>query len=179
MNMPRARVVEGLRATQGREPSEDEVEQAVAFMRNADGHEVEPHQNELIDLQFTTIEPARRNFWSRQWRVLQWEQPCLLTCDAPGVLGPPSEGNQWGPVSGIATAERILYPLDRRSLLMLDTTAERDRVEAGPPPALALDANRIVADHAHELIFVHPEQAEVLGALDLTIPRQSRGVSER
>lgn len=43
-------------------------------MRNADSYEVEPHQNKLIDLQFTAIELSPPELRSRKWRVLQWEQ---------------------------------------------------------------------------------------------------------
>ena len=105
------------------------------------------------------------------YRVERFEAP-LLTSDEPAALwGQPGRDLDAEPL-GIATADAILFPLDRHHLLVL---CHRDRVASQPRGLTATDVNLAVSAGAFRWVFQHPSDPPV----DVeALPQQGAFVAE-
>jgi hypothetical protein len=96
--------------------------------------------------------------WERRIRVLVFEEPMLLTSDQPVALwARPARDLDADPV-GIATADAIWMPLDRRRALALLQSGKEQIVSSSANRAHQI--NEAVAFGARRWVFQHPEQAE-------------------
>lgn len=93
--------------------------------------------------------------WQRRIRVIVFEEPRLITSDQPVVLwGRPSRDLQRHPI-GVATADAIWMPLDRRHAVGL-LASGREVIVAGRP-SRAQQINTAVASSARRWIYQHPD----------------------
>lgn len=101
----------------------------------------------------------------RRVRVLRFDQPALLLSDEPVALWVhPDRDTQASPV-GIASADTLYMPIDRRHALALVLSGDEGMVDAGPRQAEII--NRLVASGAHRWIFQHPDDQPIdVGTLD-------------
>lgn len=105
------------------------------------------------------------------YRVQRFDDP-LLTSDEPATLWGRADRDLDAEPLGIATADAILFPLDRQRLLVL---CHRDRVANQPRTLTATDVNLTVATGAYRWIFQHP--GDPLIDVD-TLPQRAGFVAE-
>lgn len=93
--------------------------------------------------------------WQRRIRVIVFDEPSLITSDQPAVLwGRPSRDVHRYPL-GIATADAIWMPLDRRHAVGL-LASGREVIVSGRP-SRAHQINSAVAFSARRWIYQHPD----------------------
>lgn len=118
---------------------------------------------------------SQEELFMRTWHLRIFDEPILLTSDAPIAMrsaGPPGT-----PVPGIRTADAIYWPLDRQHLLAFERTESADgtRVTEHVPPGRAIKANALVASGAERWIVHHPDDDPLRG---LVIPERPEMTKE-
>lgn len=113
------------------------------------------------------VTDGQEEIFTRAWHLRVFDEPALLTSDAPVVLhrsGPPGT-----PLPGIKTADAVYIPLGRRHLLSFESTSgdPNDRVTMNASPRRATLVNRLVAGQAERWIFHHPDDAHLLEGMEL------------
>ena len=88
----------------------------------------------------------------RSWTILEFSEACLVTGDEPVV--PVAVGKEPGEPIGIKTADRIIFPLDPRHLLMMSNGGADGRSECDLDQAP--DINRHIAFRCYRHIVHQP-----------------------
>lgn len=111
------------------------------------------------------VEYGLPELFGRTWHLRVFDDPVLLTSDAPVTLrtaGPPGTL-----APGVVNASAIYWPIDRRHLLAFELSNRvTDRVDIHADPRRAHMVNRLVAAQAERWIFHHPADRPLDG-LDL------------
>ena len=139
-------------------------------VRSFEGVRVVPSQSETVRqmLKFA-LEETVPCLYSKRWRLILFDQPCLLISDQPvGLWGRPMRDLDRQPL-GLATADAVWFPIDRRTALGLLNTGD-EKVSVGTA-ARARHVNRAVAAGAQRWIFHHPAD-DPLDGLELPAPSQ-------
>lgn len=110
---------------------------------------------------------GQEEIFTRAWHLRVFDEPALLTSDAPVVFhrsGPPGT-----PLPGIATADAIYFPVDRYHLLSFERTSglADDKVILNANPGRAAVVNRLVAGQAERWIYHHPDDSQLLDDIQL------------
>lgn len=110
------------------------------------------------------IDVIQPRLYFAAWEIWTFGSDVLLTCDAPVAPWSPPRPN--GLPVGIADAQHVYLPLDRKTVLVVtdrpqDTVA--DRAVAQTSHALASRVNRAVASGAHRWIYHHPDDRPLDG----------------
>lgn len=111
----------------------------------------------------------------RKWAVQRFADPVLLTSDCPVASWSPPRAD--GLPVGIAEAEEIYMPLDRRTVLVLTTgapAAARHTTEEATAERIAR-INTAVASAAHRWIYHHPDDSPLAS---MELPPQENWVEE-
>ena len=142
----------------GREPTESEIDAKRHAMRAlAPEVALEHTQNSHIEAMLSMADYLVDFLLDRQWSIMVFRDPILLTGDAPVVCySPQSEQGFWG--VGVANAGFVAFPVStRRALVMF-------RADVGLKPAqlqgtrlFAHGMNEQLAYQCEELIFHHPD----------------------
>jgi hypothetical protein len=96
------------------------------------------------------IEFLMPDIFSRRWRLLEFDEPRLLTSDEPVALWSPE-----GAPAGVRNAPAIWLPLDRTHALGL-VRAGAEKIVSGSPTRARI-INVAVAEQAERWIFHHPD----------------------
>ena len=129
----------------------------------------EEHQNEHIRRMLTMCHPAvARMLAERHWSLVKFSTPGLILPDSPVVL----LSSTPGPSVGIGSADEIVLPVDRRTVLCLS----REQPQGGPitrdPPQTSIEQlNQLFAQRATSQVFFHPDDEERLRHITLPSPR--------
>lgn len=151
----RQKVRDYLEGTRG-SVDEDEVDQFIEEMLQSDWKLV-PDRSHAVQLVATAAISLIPLVASMGFRVQRFDAP-LLTGDEPVALwGRPTRDLDGEPI-GIATADAILFPLDRQHLLVL---CHRDRVVHQPRGLTSSEVNFAVAAGSYRWIFQHPSDPPV------------------
>jgi hypothetical protein len=105
------------------------------------------------------IETAHPELLNRRWHLRVFDDPVLLTSDAPVAMrtaGPPGT-----PVPGLANASDVYWPVGRHHLLSFERRTPQDematdRITVSADPARGRIANSLVAAQAEKWISHHP-----------------------
>ncbi|MEU3691938.1 DUF4238 domain-containing protein [Streptomyces narbonensis] len=151
---PQAR--EALEKAEGREVTDEEVEDWWEEMTDFDSYHVTQHPNSHLRLMSNLIPRTARHFFSLPWGLIRFSRKALITADDPVVLNPRDGASPYEGV-GLATAESFLVPLDRRVALVINNTLDVDDYEIEPTAFMANQINQMVALNAHRAIFHHPD----------------------
>ena len=120
---------------------------------------------EMVDTALNRYLPEL--FEKRRVQVLEFDEPMLLIGDEPVVLwSPPGRDGKPSPV-GVANAEVIYMPIDRRHLLALALDGCEGFGRA--PSELGVHVNGLVARAASRWVFQHPDD-DAYPIADLTDP---------
>jgi hypothetical protein len=165
---------EVLRATEGREVSDEEVLEAWKQLRDFDEWQVKQSQDQHVAETLTLTDeffPGLIELYD--WAVVRWQRKHLLTSDVPLLLVPMSDWPAWRGV-GLYTAGTLCFPLSRTTSLMLVHRARGqnvDGLELVPTAAKARSINRGLVHMARERVFHHPEdELEDLVGHDFDLP---------
>jgi hypothetical protein len=155
--------------TQGREPTKEEITDWVAFLSDPAKYEIKVHRNRVLQATFELTADVMQHLMHRQWCVLHGTGARFLTSDAPVVLWSRPEQRVYG--VGIATAEEILFPLDREHALCLwypfaSVAKPEPNVQRQATPEIVRWINGRVANNARRCVIHHPAD-HPLDGLDL------------
>ena len=112
--------------------------------------------------------------YERTWRVLEFDEPCLVTSDEPVafVEDPNAPG---GPRGGLKLAPQIVLPIDpRRALVMIHPKFDAEDCRARGTPRQAEIINLHVAFNAHRFIVRTPGTNPLAG---MTVPEKAPPVA--
>ncbi len=158
----------------GEEVTDEEAADTAAFA-NGDGYRIEVQRvaNLHMGMAFPAVPELVKFFYGRRWRVLEFEEPALITSDEPVALvgrDPETFGN----VGGLANAPQIVFPIDpRRALVMVRPDEDADELWMPGNRAQADIINRHVAYCAHRFIVRMPGTNPLAG---LTVPKKAASV---
>ena len=108
---------------------------------------------EMAKLALNVIQPDL--FLNRRVRLLRFEEPTLLLSDEPVAMWVRRDRNHHGNPVGLATADALYMPVDRRHALALLLSGDEKVVDAHSKKAEVI--NLAVAAGAHRWIFQHPD----------------------
>jgi hypothetical protein len=147
----------------GEEPTEDDVDETVAALREGwRSVVVTPHKNDVVATMLKNVPEFFRFFYMRPWAIARSTAP-LLTSDRPVVLyqGPGSR-QPWG--VGLMTADMILFVLDRhRALVMQHPEPGKPEGVVEVSAGFARQLNTFVANRARRWLFHHPDDRPLDG----------------
>lgn len=160
------------------DPTDEAVASAVRSLRaDAETIEVTPHRNVVVGSIFSSAKEFVPYFLLRNWTVVRTPIP-LLTSDQPIVLWSRGEGgSKWGGI-GLATAEAIVYPLDRhRALILRDPDFPQPESVMDVSVDVAHTLNAHIANKSRRWVFHHPAD-EPLRDITYDASRTTRGSSQ-
>jgi len=132
--------------------------QAIADMRariHASPPTVTTNQSHAVQMSVdNAINECLGHLTRRSWRLLTFDEPCLLTSDHPfGYWSPPGG---LSPPFGVGNAPVIYYPVDRQTALAMHAQHVPSRVvRSGSTRSQYI--NTAVATEASKWIFHHPD----------------------
>lgn len=160
-----------LRKNMGREPTDAEVAEILEAARDLDSFEVTPHQNQLVQFMLNTGSFIGMHLLARNYSVVRFARPGLVLSDRPIVLYQQPKNRRPLMGVGIATADEIWLPLDRRNLLILHSDpVVSDRILETPPGFTIDVCNQTLISGAAAEIYCHPHDFRRLEQLDLPDP---------
>jgi hypothetical protein len=95
----------------------------------------------------------------RRVRLLRFEEPALIISDEPVALWDRPDRDLDAHPLGIASADAIYMPVDRRHAVALVLSGEERVIDGRPKRAETI--NRLVACGAHRWIFQHPDDPPI------------------
>lgn len=98
-------------------------------------------------------------YFRRRVRVLRFEDPLLLVSDEPVALWARPHRDLHVHPLGIASADAIYMPIDRRHAIALLLSGDERVIDGGPTRAETI--NYLVASGAHRWIFQHPDDPPI------------------
>lgn len=157
--------IRGWLTGEGRPAGQGDVEAFREEMLREDGWSLRmPHAQAVQESLRFGVEVVQPRLYFAAWEIWTFDEPVLLTSDAP--VAPWSPPRPDGLPVGIADAEHVYLPLDRRTVLVVtdrpeDTVADRKVRQTSA--ALAARVNRAVASGAHRWIYHHPDDSPLDG----------------
>lgn len=148
-----------LRGT-GRGASGEEVEQYKRRLREAggDGRLAADKSSAIIDSIRIARDELSPRLSERTWRLLHFDEPCLLTSDNPvGLWSPDGQGSS----EAVRDAAAVFFPLDRKTCLSLTQSGAEAVVRSGATRARQINA--AVAREAVRWILHHPDDDPLNG----------------
>jgi hypothetical protein len=160
-----------LRDRDGQEPTDDEVEGLLVAARATDSWETVISQNNLIQLMMESIDVLAPHLFSRAWCVVRFPEEGLVTCDRPIALYQQPENRQPLMGIGVATADEVIFPLDRTNLLVMHNYPDiGEHVIPADPSQTIADCNQMIVHNARHEVYAHPDDIDAVLALDLPDP---------
>jgi hypothetical protein len=144
-------------------------EEAAALWRTAsafDNYRVTPHQNRQIQQMLDSIFPLAEPFAVLPWGMVRFQHRALLTCDNPVGMWRPADRSRhqgWTHGIGVATADELWFPLDRRTALLVSPHLPTDGLRLRATTKWAQRINQIIALWAHRFIYHHPKDDPLAG----------------
>ncbi len=116
----------------GHEVTDEAIAQIEDFRDNPHELQIVPSKEEVLKIQMQGIPLIAQMLFHREWNVLTFDSPCLITSDSPLLLRPNyEEPYYWLRGTGFATASEIWFPLSSTRLLVL--TPQRYRKVTAVP----------------------------------------------
>ena len=157
VNITRAGVRQYCLEVEGRTPTEDEVDQVVAFASDPERYRIEIHSNELVHGTLRMLPGITNLVYGRKWRLMVFRRPLLLTSDAPVTTWSSPDASFPELRNGFGTADEICVALSRRHALVMTWDAPLGEVVRFGSDQAAIVINRRTAAHARRWIIHHPE----------------------
>jgi hypothetical protein len=103
----------------GEEPLEGSPDEIRRALSNHEAYDIVPTQEHLIEMSFAAVEELTDIFFQMSWKLLRFEEDCLLTCDHPVIYWRRPESHF--PFDGIGpiTSDEVRVPLSPRAALIL------------------------------------------------------------
>ncbi len=157
------KIRERLEHNLGRTPTNDEIEGIRDISGSLDNIEITPHQNDLVVGFFDAALYCQPFVAQRSLSVIHFREPGLILSDRPVILA--SRSDSFG-VRGLAHAEQILIPVDRKTALLL-------RRENSIPMSVVIAAadermtslNQSLLLNARAEVYCHPDDVQQLDGL--------------
>lgn len=160
----RARLQENL----GRMPTEDEVRELVEAVNDLESFEVVPHQNDLVKQMLDSSTHIYPLLIQRHVALFRLPDPGLVLCDRPLVLYQKPENRRPYLGVGVANADELWLPLDRRTALIFHNDDDVGDVEVDSLPSLRIeDFNQAVVLNAGSELYAHPEDVAFVQQLEM------------
>lgn len=145
-----------LREQHGRQPTEDEVSELVEMAGALDDVEIVPHQSDLVKMMLDAFQAIFPVVLCRRFAVFRFKDPGLVLSDRPLVLYQLPENRNPCLGVGIANADQLWLPLDRRTALVLHSDPSAPEVVSAGSPELMDTFNAYVIGNAQAEVYCHP-----------------------
>jgi hypothetical protein len=149
-----------IKATQEREPTDDEVRFTVEYLSNPDNYRIKVDRNRVLQRAFE-FDGAIPWFLRRQWILLRAGNAAFLSSDAPIALWSRPPFRPYG--VGLATAEEIIFPVDRKHALVMVHESKHGQLAIDAPLKMVRKVNGCVAVNARRSIIHHPSDEPLEG----------------
>lgn len=140
--------------------SDEEVEALWAEVTDFDGYYAEMSVNDHMLSMGQSMATAYEVFMARSWGLIQFERRTLLIPDHPVTLVRDEDMPPWFGV-GIANADKILMPIDRRAAIIMAGPGSDVFYPASTKAAKEL--NQRFAWNARKELFHHPDDSPLEG----------------
>lgn len=152
----------------GTAPTDEEVEQAAAMLRNTESYRVLPSTTEsirtMLRLSVEQLAPIIRRM---KWHLFVSPDPVFLTSDHPiGYFRTPTRDSHLRG-TGLRTADEVYFPLDPSMVLVLSHKRTRTPKRTFASPEAIEQINRTIALSSYDTVFHHPAHNPLHG---LSIP---------
>lgn len=150
-----------LEEVEGRPVTDDEVDEMWEEMTDFDKYSVEPVTGDHLTTMGTSVPAVMQIMAARSWALCRFERKALITSDHPVILKPYDDHPPFMGV-GLANAESVVVPLDRRVALIMSEPGAAD-FEVPPSSRMARSLNQGTASNARAAIFHHPDDDPLTG----------------
>lgn len=155
-----------------------EARDLLRSLGDLDDLELVPHQNDLVRQMLDMGIRISTLLLARYWAVVKYPPtgPGLALSDSPFRLVRYAENHHPMMGVGIGTADEILMPVDRHTMLILHSTPEvGERVIVADEHDHVGEMNQMIVDTAREEVFCHPDDLEGVSALQFQDPNRPLG----
>jgi hypothetical protein len=156
-----------LRNYLSREPTQAEVSDLVDAANAVGELDFQPHQNDFIRMMLDSGQAMFPHVFRRKFTVMQFSEPGLVLCDRPLVLYVSPDRRRSDRGVGVANAEELWLPLDRRRVLVLHDHPELDEGVMELAMPFRDSFNQGVIANAVSEIYCHPDDIEVVRGAQL------------
>lgn len=158
----------------GREPTEEAIKQVEDFQKNPHDYEIVPSKEDIIKVTLENLPLITQMLLHREWHVITFEAPSLITSDCPVLLMPDhSRPHYWLRGTGFANAGEIWFPLSSTRMLVLTHQDYKGPRKISGDLRMAYEANKIQLKASYMEAFGPPSIIQLyenkpLGARPLT-----------
>lgn len=136
----------------GQDASEARVREVYETLIGPNGPKPQWRQGNYVQESLRRALQLQEHLSFRTWRLLTFDQPCLITSDEPVAVLAGDGPMPFGP----ANTPALWVPLDRRHALALTLSGTEGVVHSGETRARRI--NQMVADQAERWILCHPDE---------------------
>jgi hypothetical protein len=158
-------------AKEGERPTDEEIDDLIAFARDTSQYKigVTSESNLHLDHALKTALELVPLIENRNWRLLEFEKPLLLTGDEPVALV--GKSLEPGEPLGLLRAREVVFATDPlHALVMVRPDLECDETRSKGTPYMARLINRHVAFGCHRFIVQQPGTEPLMG---ISLPRKA------
>ena len=120
--------------------------------------EASRHQNAHLQEMLRLVDETAPLLMHRRWTLFRLSEPGLVLPDTPVVMTSSSDPSLG---TGLANAQELLVPLDRRTVLVLhNDEAIGDQIVEVEESSAQDDFNRMLVGGAYEEVYCHPADQE-------------------
>jgi hypothetical protein len=163
-----------LRQASDTEPTDEDVQKAMDWAAQPDKWEVEPHQNESIKIMLDVAQELYPALASRQWNLMEFEEPLLVTSDRPVFHWSKPKPSDKFRGTGFANADEVRFPLDAWRMLIL--TLEGPAITARLGPEWAWELNKTTVGWCHDSVYGRPGNPQLRELAKLVVGRRRPGI---
>lgn len=150
-------VDETIREVKGREPTQEDYKEFMEALRSREGYKYAINRSASVAKYLSLGEAAESLLHAREWQLVHFDDPLLVTADEPVWLEWDGEPGPYG--EGLGTVPAVWIPLSATTALRMGRTD----VGGIEPSSIEPEwLNRCVAGQAHRFLFGNPD---LLGAL--------------
>lgn len=152
----------------GERATDAEARDLLRSLGDLDDLELVPHQNDLVRQMLDMGLRISTLLHARHWAVVKYPPtgPGLALSDSPFRLVAYAENHHPMMGVGLATADEILMPVDRHTMLIMHSSPEvGDRVIIADDDDDVAALNQMVVDTARIEVFCHPDDLDAVAAL--------------
>lgn len=151
--------------------NDNTLKQISEFMDNPHSFVIVPSKEEIIGLQLNNFKPLTAALLNRDWNIITFDEPCLITSDSPILMMPDKSKRGWKFRGvGFKTAKEIWFPLTSTRLLILTLPRFTGPKTLNGSPDLAQEANELQLNSSH---------LEAYGLPNLLKPYENKGLGYR
>jgi len=164
MNATKASLRQFFAETEGRNASEQELEDLIAFANDPSRYRIEVHANYPIRQMLEMIPGMANLAFARKWQILRAIDGTFVTSDAPvSTWMHPKNYHPFYNAGGFGASDELTIPIDRRYALVLAHEAPSGEIVREVGAQHVRELNRRTATSGRRYIITHPDDDPLQG----------------